>query len=296
MLRTTMDATFPLDYSPIYERDFDLPNDENVAIWIVINVEHDLPDESVSTAIKQTTTDFRPDVFNFAWRSYGNRVGIWRLIDLLDRYDLPATLSLNSMVCDHEPQIVDAALEREWAIMGHGRTNSQLLAGMTPETERAVLRETRQDIEAYTGHSPSGWLSPGLTETFNTLDLLAETGYSYVADWCNDDQPYVMDVDHGDLIALPYSVELNDVSLFTRFDFTPDQYEQILLDNFDVVYQEGNESGNAKVMAIPLHPFLVGQPFRIGALERILEYCASHEDVWFTTGDELADYYRRNYC
>lgn len=286
---------YPHEYSPITARDFDLPDGNNIAVWVVINVEHDRADEPVSTPIYEGTTDYTPDVFNYGWREYGLRVGVWRMMELFDALDVPATIALNADVIDHEPAIVEAMADRDWEFMGHGRTNAERLTGLAPEDERAIIRDTRERIAAATGTEPTGWLGPGLTETFNTLDLLADEGFDYVADWSNDDQPYPMDPEAGDLIAVPYTVALNDVTLLVKQGMTPWEYERMMKDQFDVLYEEGKRDGNGKVMAITTHPYLVGQPFCSKYLANVLEYVSQHRDVWMATGGEIAAYYNANY-
>lgn len=289
------DSQFPHTYSPITERDFELPEDQNVAVWVVINVEHDRADEPVSTPIYEGTSTYTPDVFNYGWREYGLRVGIWRMVELFEKHDVPATIALNADVCDYEPEIVAALVDRAYEFIGHGRTNAERLAGMAREEERAVIRETRQRIEDATGKRPTGWLGPGLTETFNTLDLLAQEGFEYVADWSNDDQPYPMNPEGGDLVAVPYTVALNDVTLLVKQGMTPWDYERMMKDQFDVLYEEGKHPGNAKIMAITTHPYLLGQPFCKKYFDNVLEYVTQHRDVWVASGGEIAEYYHQNY-
>lgn len=281
-----------MDYSPITDRDFDLPGGENVAVWVIPNVEHFRFDSSRGGIAPPRGT---PDTMNFGWKDYGLRVGIWRLVDVLDRHSVPATYALNSDVCTYEPEIVEAAVERDWAIMGHGTTNSETLSDLSEDEERDVIRTTRDRIFDLTGEKPAGWLGPALQETYNTPDILAEEGFTYVCDWCNDDQPYPMNVRDGDLISVPYSVEINDYQLILKFGLTGPDYERLVKDQFDVLYREGREPGNAKVMAISLHTFIFGQAFRSKYLERVLEYISNHRDVWLTTGDEIATYYYENY-
>lgn len=282
------------DYEPAPERDFDLPNGENVAVWVIPNIEHykiDVP----STAIYPPGTEYTPDVLNYGWRDYGPRAGIWRMMDVLDKHDVRATVALNAQVCDHQPEIVEAGMERDWKFMGHGTTNAQPHVDLSEQEERELVEATRDHIEAFTGERPNGWLGPELAETFNTPDLLAEAGFEYLCDWCNDDQPYELHVEEGDLITVPYSIEINDIPMFLTYGMTPPQFEQAIKDQFDVLYEEGKEPGNAKVMAIALHPFLTGLPFRSKYLDNALEYITDHEDVWVTTGDEIAEHYIENY-
>lgn len=282
------------DYTPVTEREYDLPNDANVAVWIAPNVEYfkiDVP----STAIYPDAAEFQPDVLNHGWRDYGARVGIWRLLDVLDAHDVTPTVSLNAEVCDHQPAVVEGLVEAGAEFMCHGQSNSQLHVGMEYEEERALIEAARDRIAEATGTEPRGWLAPALAESYNTPDILAELGFDYICDWCNDDQPYEFDVADGDLLSVPYSLELNDFEAFLEFGYTPAQFGQIIKDEFDVLYEEGQEPGNGKVLCLALHPFISGQPFRRKYLDDVLEYITGHDDVWLTTGGEIADHYIEHY-
>ena len=282
------------EYVPAPEREFDLPEGANVAVWVVPNVEHykiDVP----STAIYPPGTEYTPDVLNYGWRDYGVRAGIWRLMGILDNHDVPATVALNAEVCDHYPQVVEAGVERDWEFMGHGTTNARPHVDLDEVAERDLIRATRDRIEAATGEQPRGWLGPELAETFATPDLLAEEGFDYLCDWCNDDQPYPMHVAEGDLVSVPYSIEINDIPMFLTYGLTGPEFEQAIRDQFDVLYEEGARPENAKVMAIALHPFLTGLPFRSRYLDNALSYITDHEDVWVTTGGAIADHYAEHY-
>jgi len=265
------------------------PNDARVAVWVIPNIEHFHIDRP-GTALRPESAQQAPDVYNFAWRDYGLRVGIWRLMAILDKYGVRATVALNAEVCDHYPLIVQEGVKRGWEFMGHGLTNSQRLAGLSEAEEREVIARTLARIEQAVGRRPRGWLGPGLAETWRTPDLLAEAGIEYVGDWCADDQPFPMRVARGELIAMPYTVELNDIPLFLHHHFTGQQFYEAIRDQFDVLYQEGRESG--RVMAIALHPFITGVPHRAKYLDQALAYVTGHRHVWLATGSEILDAYR----
>ena len=275
-------------YSPITERaPLRWPEGRLVAFYLGLNVEHfrlDLPATSTAPA----TVGLVPDPMNYGWRDYGVRVGVWRLIDLLDRLGMPASVNLNSEVCRHYPQIIEAGVERGWAWLGHGQTNSIMQAGMGLEEERAYLEEMHATITQATGTSPRGWLGPALTETFNTPALLAELGYTYVLDWCNDDQPYPLNVEG--LISVPYSVDVNDITLFLGRNLPGDEYVRCVLDAVDQLIEDADED-NGRVMALPIHPFIVNQPSRHRYLARALEEIRAREEVWVTTSDAIAEHY-----
>jgi peptidoglycan/xylan/chitin deacetylase (PgdA/CDA1 family) len=276
------------EYSPITERPpITWPGGARVAVYVGLNVEHFVPGRP-STSIWPGTADLVPDPLNHGWRDYGVRVGIWRLADILDRHGIRASVLLNSDVVHHYPQIVRAGVERDWAWLAHGRTNSVLHTGLEPDEERRVLAEITDTIAAGTGRRPRGWMGPGLTETAHTPELLAELGYDYVLDWTNDDQPYPLRV--PGMISVPYSVELNDLMLFGSGTTGP-QFEQVVIDQYEQLRADSAHSG--RVLALALHPFSTGQPFRARYLDRALAYLAARPDVWLTTSDEIAEHYLR---
>jgi peptidoglycan/xylan/chitin deacetylase (PgdA/CDA1 family) len=179
-----------------------------------------------------------------------------------------------------------AMIDLDWELMGHGLTNSRILSGMDHATEKHVIFDTKKIIEGY-GLKMKGWLGPGLTETFNTPDLLKEAGVEYVADWVNDDLPYRF---NNGLYSIPYSIELNDMPLFNMPSISIADFKQRICDAFDVLYAEGAQNG--RVLGIALHPFLIGSPHRIRYLDEALAYIAGHDKVWFATGSEIIDAYR----
>ncbi len=280
------------DYSPIIRRPpLRWPKNARVAVWLAINIEHfkiDRPGTAISAF-----PGLIPDVYNYAWRDYGPRVGIWRMMKLLDRHGIRASVTLNSDVCAHYPVIVEEGVKRKWEFLGHGITNSQFLAGMSEEQERQVIRTVIQTIKKTTGKAPEGWLGPALAETFITPDILAEEGITYLCDWNNDDQPYPMKVRKGRLLSVPYSVEINDIPSFLHLKYSPEQFRQAICDQFDTLYEEGAETG--RVMAIATHPFILGQPHRIKYLDQALRHIKRRKQVWFTTGGEIASWYTAHY-
>lgn len=281
------------EYSPIVERGpISWPGGGRIALWVIPNVEHYAIDRP-STSIYPPTSNLAPDVLNYSWRDYGPRVGIWRMMEVLDRHGIRGTVALNSDVCKVNPQIVEEGMKRDWEFMGHGMNNSNLMAGLEEDEERQLIETVLGTIEEATGRRPRGWLSPALTETFNTPDLLAEAGVRYVSDWVNDDQPYPMTVRSGTLVSMPYSIEVNDIPVFLAQGQSGPEFERLLRDQFDVLYQEAANTG--KVMSICLHPFLIGLPFRSLYLDRALDHIVSHDDVWLATGGEIADYYIEKY-
>ncbi len=276
----------PYEYSPITERDpITWPGGARIAVYVGLNVEHFVPGLP-STSIWEGTATLRPDALNHGWRDYGARVGIWRIIESLDRHGIRPSVLLNSMVVEQYPQIVSAGLERDWAWLAHGRTNSSLHTDLTVEEEIRVLTEITDTISTATGRAPQGWMGPGLTETHRTPQLLAGLGYSYVLDWTHDDQPFPLTA--SGMISVPYSVELNDLLLFGKGLTGPD-FLQMVTDTYEQLHSDSATSG--RVMAFALHPFVIGQPFRHKYLDQALAYLAVQPDVWLTTSDDIAQHY-----
>ena len=276
-------------YSPIVDRPpLSWPDGKRLAFYVGLNVEH-YEVNKPSTSITPATAALVPDPLNYGWRDYGPRVGIWRMMDTLDRLGLRPSVLLNSDVCDRYPQIIEAGRQRDWCWLAHGQNNSNFPALMSRDDETAALEEVVTTIERATGTRPRGWMGPALNASFSTPELLADLGLDYILDWCADDQPWPMRVPNGRMIGVPYSIEINDITLFVNHSFTGPDFEQMLIDQFERLYAESETSG--RVMAVAVHPFVVGQPFRMKYLERALERIVAHEDVWLPTTDELAAWY-----
>lgn len=276
-------------HSPIIRRpQLQFPNGARVAFWIGLNIEHYEIDKP-STSIFGGTAGLVPDPLNYGWRDYAPRVGLWRLTEILDKHGIRASVMLNSDVCKYYPEIIEEGNKRNWVWLAHGKNNSTLQAGMDIDQERAYLTDIVTTLKKSTGKQPRGWLGPALSETFNTPDLLEELGITYVCDWCNDDQPFKLNTKRGKMISVPYSIEVNDIPLFVGKSFSGEDFYQLLVDQFDVLYEEGKHTG--RVMCVALHPFVTGLPFRSKYLDKALAYITSHRDVWLPTSDEIAEWY-----
>ena len=279
----------PFPYSPIIGRPrLEWPNGAHVALWIIPNIEYFSLEERPGGYGPGGKV---PDVAMWTERDYGNRVGVFRIMDVLDRHGIRGTVALNSNLCAEHPQIIEEGNRRKWEWMGHNESNTRRLNEAPPGEETNIIRRTLDTIGKASGRRPTGWLSSGLQETWDTVDLLVEHGCEYVADWCNDDQPYAMNLDQGrSLVAMPYTQQLNDKSTIERRFVSADGFRQMICDQFDVLYKEGAKSG--RVMAIALHPYLIGVPHRIGALDKALKYICKHKKVWKATGSEIARHFR----
>jgi allantoinase len=281
------------DYSPIVNRPrLTWPDGARLAFWVAPNIEFyelDPPASPVRSAW------FRPipDIPNYAHRDYGNRAGVWRMIELMDRCGIRGSVSLNVALCDHMPDIIEACVARGWELFSHSVYNTRYAYGMDREQERAVIRDVQATIRKYSGQDCHGWLSSALANTVDTMDLLAEEGIRYTLDLMHDDQPQPVKVKKGRLISVPYSLEVNDWTALHVYAMPPRVYTETIKAQFDRLYAEGAESG--RVMCVPLHPFLVGMPHRAAALEEALAYITGHSKVWVTTGREIADWYLRHH-
>jgi peptidoglycan/xylan/chitin deacetylase (PgdA/CDA1 family) len=220
-------------------------------------------------------------------------VGVFRIMDVLDKHDIRASVLLNAEVCDQHPPIIEEGNKRKWEWLGHGMTNSVSMLDYPLEEELGIIRRVKGIITQATGRAPKGWLGPGLGESFNTPDHLAAEGFEYVCDWSNDEQPTPMRVKSGRMVVVPYELGVNDIRVFIREGHTPEQYYRMVCDHFDTLYQDSVTSG--RVLCLPLHPFVIGMPYRIKYLDKALDYICSHAGVWRTTGWEIAEWYYQHY-
>jgi allantoinase len=280
----------PFPYTPINRRPkLKWPNGARVALWVIPNIEFFSLRRPLPGHPWEKASGDAPTVRAWGQRDYGNRIGVFRIMDVLTRYGIRATATVNSDICDHHPQIIEDACKLNWEFMGHNKTNSDRLSGLSMDQEREVIHGSLEKIRGITGKKPLGWLGSGLAETWNTLDVLVEEGCLYVSDWVNDDQPYLMDIKGKRLVYLPYSYEINDSPQLYYRDRSIGEFEQMIRCQFDVLYREGADSG--RVMAICLHPYIIGVPHRIDGLDSALQYICSHTGVWLATGEEIVRAY-----
>jgi peptidoglycan/xylan/chitin deacetylase (PgdA/CDA1 family) len=266
-----------------------LPNDARVAVWTIVNVENWRPSHAMPRVILPPPMGqpLLPDVPNWAWHEYGMRVGFWRFLETLQSRGMKATFAVNGSACSIYREACIAARDAGWDFIGHGFTQTPM---HKVEDERAAIAETMRAITELTGKPPRGWESPGLTETDETIDLLAEAGIEYVADWVLDDQPVPVVTRSGTMTSIPYTVEINDVVISAVQQQPSDEILRRGRDQFDRLYLEGAKS--PRVMAISIHPFLTGVPHRIKYLEALYDYILGHTGVKVWTGSEILDWYR----
>lgn len=276
-------------YSAIVDRPpLHLPDGKRLAVWTIVNAEHWHDGGAMPRAVLPPPMGqpLLPDIPNWSWHEYGMRVGFWRFVDVLTEHGITPTFAVNGSVCRHYPRIADEAHRLGWEFMGHGYLQGPM---HKVDDQRAAIADTIKAIKEVTGKAPRGWESPGLTETNNTLDWLREAGIDYVADWVLDDQPTRLQTEHGDMISVPYSVEINDVVMSAVQQQPSDEIYRRGKAQFDQLYRESANS--ARVMAISIHPYLTGAPHRIQALNDLYAYIRQHDEVAWMTGEQICDWY-----
>jgi allantoinase len=278
------------EFSPIEKRkDYSWPGGKRLAFYVAVNIEHfafntGIGMDPVHRGGPQHTR-------NFAWRDYGNRVGIWRLFRMLDQLKLPSSILLNSAVAELYPDIVAHIKARGDEVVGHGRTNAEVLRGMWEADEKRAIAEVTEKIAQFVGKRPTGWMGPGALESGVTPDLLKEAGYTHLLDWPLDDQPIWMKTRSGPILSVPYPIEMNDASHQVWRDHTGREFADMIVDQFDELVEQSEEQ--PLVFALSLHGFIVGQPFRLRPLRQALKHCVEHklrDRVWYTRAGDIADY------
>jgi peptidoglycan/xylan/chitin deacetylase (PgdA/CDA1 family) len=275
-------------YSGIGERPtYEWPNGTRLAVYLGLNLEHFSFGEGLGAELAPGGP--QPDVLNYAWRDYGNRVGAWRLLRMLDDLQLPTSVILNSEMYAYAPSLLERFRRRGDEFVGHGRTNSERQSILAEEAERQLITDATYAISQHEGVSPRGWLSPWIAESTVTPDLLHEAGYSYTLNWCADDQPIWLRTRKGRLLAVPYPQELNDIPAVVGRKTDADVFADMIIDNFDEMLDQSKDG--PLVMGIALHPYLVGQPFRLRQLRRALHHIVAQKSaLWITKPGEIATF------
>ncbi len=278
-----------ISYSAISERPaLKLPNGKRMAVWVIVNIEEWDPRETMPRTVLTPPAGGAPmpDIPNWAWHEYGNRVGFWRMLEVFDTYGVKAALAINGKaIATYEP-IARAAKDRGWEFIGHGfgQKNMQKV----PD-EREDITKTKDAIRAYTGSNPRGWLGPGLTETWETPDILVEEGFDYVCDWVLDDEPVVLKTRTTPIVNIPYTQECNDVAMMLIQHHKASEYYDRAIDQFDQLYHDSANS--ARVMAFVVHPYIMGAPHRLKHFAKIFDHIGKHDEAVFMTGEEIHDWY-----
>ena len=276
-------------YSPLPARPvYDWPGDKRLAVYVALNLE--TFDFGAGLGAELAPGGPAPDVLNYAWRDWGNRVGAWRIRDMLDALQMPASILVNSRIYRDCPGLIEAFRARGDEIVGHGRTNSERQGTLDEGAERALIAEATEILTRAEGKAPAGWLGPWISQSSATPDLLAEAGYRYLLDWCHDDQPtWFSTRNSGRILAVPYPQELNDIPAIVARKETGRQFAEAIVDAFDEMLEQSKAA--PLVMGIALHPYIVGQPARLRPLRQALSHIARHRDgIWITTAGAIAEH------
>lgn len=292
------------DYVPLPERKpLKWPRGKRVALILTINLETwdlvkdtDRPYYAGGPPIlPDVLPGNTPDFPNFTWREYGQRVGIWRLFDLFDEMKVKPSCTMNAVTAERRRAMVDGALKRGYEMLAHNYEQGELLTDFAkdPAKERDIIARTLQVYEKTVGRKAKGWLSSSLRGTLNTAEILAEHGLIFYCDLMNDDQPYLIQTKHGPIVSTPYTNEINDFTLLTRRGHTTDEFRDVLIEELDVLYKEGRQTG--RMMNVGLHPHVSGRAYRIRALREFIRHAKKLPGVWWPTREELATWYLANH-
>ena len=279
------------EWSPAIKRQpLRWPNGARVAVVVIVNLEHwdwQLP----AGAPNAPAGPFRPNLAEFSQHEYGNRVGVFRILRILDKHGIKPMMAMDKVIAETNPFLVGECQKRNLEVIAHGTTARQPIdPGMTLEAERAYVRDSIAAVTKAVGKKPVGWLGPDFHETVNTPAVLAAEGIRYVCDWSNDEQPYTMKVPQGELYSLGVDFDLDDVYIHMDGRRLIDEYRQIIQDTFDGLYRDGAKSG--RLMVINVHPWVTGWPWRSKYLDRALAHITQYKDIWKASGTEVTDWYK----
>lgn len=284
------------DFEPtVQRRRISWPGGKRIALWITVPLEL-FPLDAPALPFRPlgSMTLGYPDFWNRSSRDYGLRLGIYRIMRVLDDFGLRATAAINSAIAEDHPRIVDEIAKRNWEFMANGVDMGHVHhAGLTIEDERELIRKARTTVTRASGHSVAGWHSPGRSQSPNTLTLLAEQGFAYVTDWANDDMPYKVTTPSGQLCAMPLACELSDRHLLVQHNLTVDDYVEQNIRAFDRLLLEAEKCGSGRILSLAVTPWILGYPHRIGALRRLLAYVLAETSVWSATGIEISTLFDR---
>ena len=274
-------------YSAITRRrDYSWPRSRRLAVYVGFHVEQF--DFGAGAAPALGARNPEPDVLNYSWRDYGSRVGVWRCLNLFEDLKLRVGALVNTACYDHCPEVVDAFAKRGDELIGHGHSSSLRQGELREEDEKWLLTYCRARIQKESAVEAAGWLSPGISETVRTLDLLVETGYRYTLDWSHDDQPIELRTRSGALWSIPYPQELNDIPMIVARQMDARDFADMIVDNFNEMLEQSHNQ--PLVMGIALHPYVVGQPYRLRHLRRALEHIYREKRVWWTTPGAICEW------
>lgn len=292
------------DYIPLPERQpLKWPNGARLALIVTINLEYwDLLKDTSNPyyaggppVIPDPMPGNVPDFPNYSWREYGQRVGVWRMINTFDEVGVAASCTMNAKMGLERRAVIDAVNERGWELVAHNYEQGDLMTNyhFDPDAEKDLIKKALDVYQQVVGRPARGWLSSSLRSTTQTADILAELGLSFICDYMNDDQPYMISTPNGNIVCTPYSVEINDFTFFHRRGMSTSAVLELLKEQFDQLYREGEQSG--RLMNVGLHPHVAGHPYRIRALREFLQYAKGFDGVWWAKREEIADWYADNH-
>ena len=275
------------NYSSLPNRaQYEWPNGTKLAVYVAMNIEAFSYGEGKGAAIAPPEQAMSHSIYS--WRDYGNRIGFWRLMDMFDDLQIPVQHQINTAIYDECPDIPERIRSRNDEFLGHGYTNSEEQGGLSEQKEKDLIAKCTATITKHEGKAPTGWMSPWLSNSETTMDLLQEAGYRYVMDWTMDDQPIWIKTRGGKILSMPYPVEANDNRGIVWYRYTSSEFTDMLIDNFDEMLEQTQRDGHPLVCPISLHPFVVGRPYRIRQLRRALEHILKYKDrIWLTRPGDI---------
>ena len=278
------------DYSSLPNRvQYEWPNGTKLAVYVAMNIEAFSYGEGKGAAIAPPEQAMSHSIYS--WRDYGNRIGFWRLMDMFDDLQIPVQHQINTAIYNECPDIPERIRSRNDEFLGHGYTNSEEQGGLSEQKEKDLITECTATITKHEGKAPTGWMSPWLSNSETTMDLLQEAGYRYVMDWTMDDQPIWIKTRGGKILSMPYPVEANDNRGIVWYRYTSSEFTDMLIDNFDEMLEQTQRDGHPLVCPISLHPFVVGRPYRIRQLRRALEHILKYKDrIWLTRPGDICQH------
>ena len=278
------------NYSSLPNRaQYEWPNGTKLAVYVAMNIEAFSYGEGKGAAIAPPEQAMSHSIYS--WRDYGNRIGFWRLMDMFDDLQIPVQHQINTAIYDECPDIPERIRSRNDEFLGHGYTNSEEQGGLSEQKEKNLIDECTATITKHEGKAPTGWMSPWLSNSETTMDLLQEAGYRYVMDWTMDDQPVWIKTRGGKILSMPYPVEANDNRGIVWYRYTSSEFTDMLIDNFDEMLEQTQRDGHPLVCPISLHPFVVGRPYRIRQLRRALEHILKYKDrIWLTRPGDICQH------
>jgi len=271
------------------------PDGNKIALWINVAVQYfPLNQQGKPFAPVGGMTTAYPDLRHYTLREYGNRVGIFRLLKAFDKYGVKPTFAVQTRVAERYPYLINKLVERGDEITCHGwHMDAPHFGGQDRDTEADLVKRSLDGLRSITGREITGWISPSKSQSFSTAELLVDNGVEYMCDWVNDELPYSFRTPAGDITAMPLSTELEDRFIMQANLHSEAEYADQICDAFDFLYQEAEDTGSGRMLALSIHPWMLGQPHRIGRLEQVLEHITGHSDVWSASAGDIVQHWKK---